>query len=223
MSLADQVAAVVAAIGAELKSKVDATRKVNGHPLTADVTVTKADVGLGSVDNTADASKSVASAAKLTTPRTINGVAFDGTANITVADSTKVPTSRTVNGKPLSANVTLTQDDVADGSTAKQYTAAEKTKLAGIEAEAQKNLAVGTAAGTVCAGNDARLSNQRTPSDGSVTNAKVAANAAIALSKLATGNVVGSKSGTAADLTVWVGPQANVPTSRDPNTVYLWY
>lgn len=31
------------------------------------------------------------SAAKLTTARTINGVSFDGTANITVADSTKLP------------------------------------------------------------------------------------------------------------------------------------
>lgn len=34
---------------------------------------------------------SASSAAKLTTARTINGVSFDGTANITVADSTKLP------------------------------------------------------------------------------------------------------------------------------------
>jgi len=46
--------------------------------------VTKAQVGLGSVDNTPDAAKSVASAAKLTTARTINGVAFDGTSDITI-------------------------------------------------------------------------------------------------------------------------------------------
>lgn len=51
----------------------------------------------------------------------------------------KVPTSRTVNGKALSSNVTLTQDDVADGSTAKQYTTAEKTKLAGIATGATAN------------------------------------------------------------------------------------
>lgn len=54
-------------------------------------TYTKSEVGLGNVDNTSDASKSVLSATKLTTARTINGVAFDGTANITVADSTKLP------------------------------------------------------------------------------------------------------------------------------------
>ena len=53
--------------------------------------ITKAMVGLGSVDNTADSAKNVLSATKLTTARTINGVSFDGTANITVADSTKQP------------------------------------------------------------------------------------------------------------------------------------
>lgn len=46
-------------------------------------------------------------------------------------------------------------------------------------------LAVGTTAGTVAAGDDARLSDTRTPTDGSVTNAKVSASAGIALSKLA--------------------------------------
>lgn len=51
-------------------------------------TLNKAAVGLGSVDNTADAAKNVLSATKLTTARTINGVSFDGTANIVVPGST---------------------------------------------------------------------------------------------------------------------------------------
>lgn len=42
----------------------------------------KGDVGLGNVDNTADANKSVASAAELTTARNIDGISFDGSANI---------------------------------------------------------------------------------------------------------------------------------------------
>lgn len=50
-----------------------------------------------------------------------------------------VPTTRTVNTKPLSADVTLTQDDVADGVTNKQYSDAEKTKLSGIAANATEN------------------------------------------------------------------------------------
>lgn len=50
---------------------------------TGTVSLVKADVGLGNVDNTADASKNVLSATKLTNARTINGVSFDGTASIT--------------------------------------------------------------------------------------------------------------------------------------------
>jgi hypothetical protein len=42
-----------------ISSYVPTSRTVNGHALTGNVTVTKGDVGLGSVDNTADAAKSV--------------------------------------------------------------------------------------------------------------------------------------------------------------------
>ena len=56
--------------------------------------VTKAQVGLGNADNTADADKNVATAKKLATTRKINGVAFDGSKDITVADSTKIPTTQ---------------------------------------------------------------------------------------------------------------------------------
>ena len=50
-------------------------------------------------------------------------------------------------------------------------------------------IVTGTTAGTVAAGDDARLSDTRTPTDGSVTDAKVAANAAIHPSKLDTARV----------------------------------
>jgi hypothetical protein len=66
----------------EKSDTTDAVASVNGK--TGIVTLTKADVGLGSVDNTADAAKNVLSATKLTPGRTLNGVPFDGTANITV-------------------------------------------------------------------------------------------------------------------------------------------
>ena len=56
---------------------------------TGVVTLAKTDVGLGSVDNTSDAVKNVLSATKLTTARTINGISFDGSTNITITDSTK--------------------------------------------------------------------------------------------------------------------------------------
>jgi len=54
-------------------------------------TLSKSDVGLGNVDNTADSAKSVLSATKLTTPRTISltgdvtgSVSFDGSANVSI-------------------------------------------------------------------------------------------------------------------------------------------
>ena len=84
---------------------VPPTRKVAGKALSADVTLAKADVGLGNVDNTADSAKSVkyatsagsttgnaGSATKLATARTIGisggatgtATSFNGSANITI-------------------------------------------------------------------------------------------------------------------------------------------
>lgn len=70
----------------EKADTTDAVSSVAGK--TGDVTLSKSDVGLGSVDNTADAAKNVASAAKLTTARNINGIPFDGTSNIAIPDAT---------------------------------------------------------------------------------------------------------------------------------------
>ncbi len=47
-------------VDTSVSSKVSVTRTVNGHALSSDVTVTKADVGLGNTDNTSDATKNTA-------------------------------------------------------------------------------------------------------------------------------------------------------------------
>lgn len=112
--------------------------------------------------------------------------------------------------------------------------------LGGGSLAANRTLAVdfGTAAGKVCQGNDSRLSDQRVPSDNTVTSAKlqdgsvttakigdsqvtsakiadgtitdadINASAGIAVSKLGTGRVVGSVNGTSTSLTVWTGTAA---------------
>ena len=60
------------------KIAYDHSQLTSGNPHN----VTKSDVGLGNVDNTADADKNVLSATKLTTAATVDGVSFDGSSGI---------------------------------------------------------------------------------------------------------------------------------------------
>jgi hypothetical protein len=95
--------------------------------ITTPTGIVKADVGLGNVDNTADSVKSVATAATLTTARTINGTSFDGSANITTANwgtsrtlsfTGDVTGTSSVNG---SANVATAMTLANSGVTAASY------------------------------------------------------------------------------------------------------
>ena len=71
---------------------------------TGNIDLTKTDVGLNNVDNTADSTKVVASAGKWTTSRLINGTAVDGTIDITTGqwgtsrNITIGSTAKSVNG-----------------------------------------------------------------------------------------------------------------------------
>lgn len=99
--------------------------KVDTHIARSDNphSVTKAQVGLGSVDNTSDATKNVLSAAKWTTPRTITlsgdvtgSVSIDGSANATItttvaANSIALGTDTTGNyvaGNTAGTGITVT-------------------------------------------------------------------------------------------------------------------
>lgn len=102
--------------------------KVDTHVVRIDNphSVTKTQVGLGSVDNTSDIAKVVASAAKWTTSRSINGSAVDGTSDITTAqwgtsrDITIGNTSKSVNGD---GNVSWTLDEIgAIGTVSPAFT-----------------------------------------------------------------------------------------------------
>lgn len=105
--------------GATLETSLSSHKndKTNPHA------VTKAQVGLGNVNNTADNAKNVLSATKLTTSRSINGTSFDGTKDITTS---KWGTSRTiflggdVTGSASidgSKNVTITATVSGDGQS----------------------------------------------------------------------------------------------------------
>lgn len=91
-------------------------------------------------------SGSAAQAAKLTTARKINGIDFDGTANITITaaanggnaatagsatTATKLTTARTINGVEFDGTANITITAVANGGTANSAgTATTATKLA---------------------------------------------------------------------------------------------
>lgn len=123
---------------------------------TGDVTLVKADVALSNVDNTADNAKAVLSATKLATARNINGVAFDGTGNITVTDSTKqdalvsATNIKTINGNSIlgAGNLTISgggggvgslDDVLAVGSTtSRSATFGAKVTATQFEGEATK-------------------------------------------------------------------------------------
>jgi hypothetical protein len=83
--------------------------------------VTKAQVGLGNVDNTADSAKNVLSASKLQTARTIAGVSFDGTANIAIPFANLSSKPTTLGGYGITDAVTLNTPQEITG--AKTFTA----------------------------------------------------------------------------------------------------
>ena len=111
-----------------------AVASVNGY--TGTVVLTKSDVGLGSVDNTADVNKPVSTAQAAADA----AVASAASSALTSGLAGKVPTTRLVaSGTGLSGGGDLS----ADRTLAVTY---------------------GTTAGTACQGNDSRLSDARTPS-----------------------------------------------------------
>ena len=104
MTSADKVKLDGIAAGAQVNTVTSVASK------TGAVTLVKGDVGLGSVDNTADSAKNVLSATKLTTARTIGGVSFDGTAAINLPGVNAVGNQNTTGNAAtatLAANSTL--------------------------------------------------------------------------------------------------------------------
>jgi hypothetical protein len=110
---------------------VPTSRQVAGHALTDNITLSKGDVGLGSVDNTADSAKSVnyattaggapasdvyswakAASKPSYTYTEVGADAAGAAAAITLAGLGGVPTSRTVNSKALTGDVSFTASEI---------------------------------------------------------------------------------------------------------------
>ena len=159
MSAADKKKLDGIASGAQVNTVTGVKGSAETSYRTGNVSITAANIGLGNVSNTADSAKSVASAAKLTTARTIGitggataaAVSFDGSANVSLAvsslDATKltgtVPLSsipaaaleRLVIVKDDAARLKLTATNVQNGDvvkvdkTGRMYFVSDDTKL----------------------------------------------------------------------------------------------
>jgi len=95
------------------------------------------------------------------------------------------PTLGTTGVSAATYGSTTTVPQIAVDATGRITSASNQTIPSGAAAATPSLRALGTGATEAAAGNDSRLSDTRTPTDGTVTNAKVASNAAIDLSKLA--------------------------------------
>ena len=119
---------------------------------TGNINITKANIGLGNVDNTSDASKPISTAQQTALDKkvdktiTVNGHALS--TNVTVSKSDvglgNVDNTSDVN-KPISTATQTALDDKVDkvsgkGLSTNDYTTNEKTKLAGIESGANKTV-----------------------------------------------------------------------------------
>jgi hypothetical protein len=180
---------------------------------TGIVTLDKNDVGLSNVDNTADSAKNVATAATLTTARTIGGVSFDGSANINLPGVNIAGNQDTSGNAATATNVaysgltgtvpTWNQDTTGNAATATALQTARTIGGVSFDGTANINLP-----GVNTAGNQ-----NTTGTAANVTGTVAVANGGTGATTLTANNlVVGS--GTSAVGFIAPGTAGNVLTSN---------
>ena len=116
----------------------------------ANIAVARSNLGLGNVDNTSDVNKSVASAARLTTARSINGTNFNGTQNIT---TNSWGTSRTITigstGKSVNGSADVSWSLTEIGAATASHTHDASDIISGVINIARLPAASTTAQGVV--------------------------------------------------------------------------
>ncbi|WP_238795411.1 phage tail protein [Proteus terrae] len=164
--------------------RVPNTRKVNGKPLSADISLTAGDVGAATPAQVNEA-KTAASNAQATAnsgvskadaaQKTANDAVSKANAAQTTADNAnsnangRVPSTRKVNGKPLSADITLTAGDVGAATPAQ----VNEAKTAASNAQTTANSGVSKADAAQKTANDAvsKANTAQTTANNANTNA----------------------------------------------------
>ncbi len=172
------------------------TAKINDAAITtakiADANVTDAKIASVSGSKvTGDIAGNAATASKIATPVTINGVSFDGSANITIASAAANALTMDASGTGSTAGATF------DGSVAKtiSYNTIGASPLAGSSSlTTVGTITTGVWSGTAVAYSKLNLT-------GSITNTDIDASAAIADTKLATISTSGKVSNSATTAT----------------------
>ena len=198
ISLNDASTTVSGAMPAADKTKLDAA---TAQATASTLVMRDAGGNFSAGTITAALSGNATTATALQTARTINGTNFNGTSNITITANT--PNSLTFNNLGSGANsgstfnggsgITISYNTI--GAAASSHVHGNISNSGAIGTTANLPVitttngvlttgAFGTTASTFCEGNDARLSNTRTPTDFSVTDAKVATNATISGTKI---------------------------------------
>jgi len=240
-AMADLTDLATAAQGTKADAAVPNTRTVNGHALSADVTVTKADVGLGNVSNTADTDKPVSTATStalglkadktaLPTGATVGNLAAIGSGGNTVADSGIDPDdlARTSALGTAAASAATDFATAAQGATADtavqpaalaSYVPTTRT-VAGKPLSGDVTLAVADITGAAPVASPAFTGTPTAPTAAGGTNTTQLATTEFVASAT-TGMVVEASGSPATGIKVWAGPAASLPSTKDASTVYF--
>lgn len=158
------------------------TKTLTNKTLTSPVVnsptgIVKGDVGLGNVDNTADASKNVNSAATLTTARNINDTSFNGSSNINIPSYVEGvnPSDTAMYPLLVPANAIGNQSNYTDGGL--EYNASTNTLTATTFSGALSGNADTVTTNANLTGDVTSVGNATTIAAGAVDTAELAANA----------------------------------------------
>lgn len=210
----------------KLGLKVDKTTTVNGYALSANVTLAKADVGLGNVDNTSDATKNAA--AVTLTNKTIDTATntITGLANSSIATGAAIARTKLASGTAsvvLANNGSGVMSEITDFTVGTNNLTLASTKHLEIQATSDNTTTGSNASLATFTGGAIRLTNS---SLGSLANIPAGSNGQqLALINRTGSDVTINDSvgafGTAANR-IYTGTSADITLAKDASLFFQY-